>query len=74
MRAGTQLERSAMYNASRGTYNAQRYFMQGETKEDLQFTLEDLEKVNVGDNFTIVVNIKVLGRTININAYELSFI
>lgn len=47
-----------MYNASRDT-SARTYFLQGETKDDLQFTLDDLEKVNVGDDFTIVVTITV---------------
>jgi len=50
-----------MYNAVRGTRNARQYFLQpGENREDLLFTLDDLEKVGVGDNFTIVVNIKVI--------------
>ncbi|XP_059479361.1 hemocyte protein-glutamine gamma-glutamyltransferase-like [Neocloeon triangulifer] len=56
---GSQMERSAMYNAARGSKNAQRYLLQpGEAREDIKFTLSDLEKVNVGENFPIEVNIK----------------
>ncbi|CAB3369006.1 Hypothetical predicted protein [Cloeon dipterum] len=56
---GSQLERSTMYNAARGSTNARRYLLQpGEAREDLVFTLNDLDKINVGDKFEINVTIK----------------
>lgn len=58
---GTTMERTAMYNAVRGSTNARKFFFQpGESEEaDLTFALEDLDRVPIGDNFTIVVTIKV---------------
>ncbi|XP_012281740.1 hemocyte protein-glutamine gamma-glutamyltransferase [Orussus abietinus] len=56
---GSQAERLTLYRAVRGTERAKRFYsLPAPGKEDVEFDLEDLERVNIGDPFSVVVRIK----------------
>ena len=50
-----------MYNAVRGTARAKRFFHYPENaKEDVVFDLVELERVPIGDPFSVTVTIQVI--------------
>lgn len=56
---GTEAERLAVYNAVSGVPRAQElYQIPNKDKEDVSFDLVDIETVDFGKNFTVVVNIQ----------------
>lgn len=56
---GTEAERLTLYRAVRSTDVAKRFYsMPSPGKEDVEFDLEDLERVNIGQPFVVTVNIK----------------
>ncbi|KAF5296194.1 hypothetical protein FQA39_LY12648 [Lamprigera yunnana] len=67
---GTQAERVSLMNAVRGLQTAQTFFDVPQNHlEDVEFELVDLEKIKIGDDFDIVVNIKNKGNEVrNIRA------
>ncbi|XP_066591017.1 hemocyte protein-glutamine gamma-glutamyltransferase-like [Prorops nasuta] len=55
---GTEAERLTLYRAVRGTEIAKRFYsMPAPGKEDVEFDLVDLERVNIGEPFSVTVNI-----------------
>ena len=55
---GTEAERLTLYRAVRSTELAKRFYsMPSPGKEDVEFNLVDLERVSIGDPFTVTVNI-----------------
>ena len=56
---GTEAERLTLYRAVRSTDIAKKFYsMPSPGKEDVEFDLEDLERVNIGQPFVVTVNIK----------------
>nr|XP_023026500.1 hemocyte protein-glutamine gamma-glutamyltransferase-like [Leptinotarsa decemlineata] len=56
---GTKAERLALLNAVRGVEAAKRFYELPEAEmEDVQFDLQDLDRIKIGENFNIVVKIK----------------
>ncbi|XP_046746451.1 hemocyte protein-glutamine gamma-glutamyltransferase-like [Diprion similis] len=56
---GTQAERLTLYRAARCLDSARRSYAIPElTKEDCEFTLVDLDTVNIGEPFAVQVNVK----------------
>lgn len=56
---GTEAERLAVYNAVRGVPRAQElYEIPNKEEEDVFFDLVDIDTVDFGKNFTVVVNIQ----------------
>ncbi|KAK4873340.1 hypothetical protein RN001_015369 [Aquatica leii] len=56
---GTQAERVSLMNAVRGLQTAQSFFdVPADAKNDVDFDLIDLDKIKIGEDFDIVVNIK----------------
>ncbi|XP_050511341.1 hemocyte protein-glutamine gamma-glutamyltransferase [Diabrotica virgifera virgifera] len=56
---GSKAERLSLLNAVRGTEAAKRFFdMPDEETEDCEFTLQDLDQIKIGENFSVVVKIK----------------
>lgn len=55
---GTKGERLSLYNAVQKTTRAKRFYEMPETTpDDVQFTLTDLEKVDIGKPFTVVLQL-----------------
>ncbi|KAK0181356.1 hypothetical protein PV327_003648 [Microctonus hyperodae] len=55
---GSGDERLSLYRAVRSTPTAKRFFaVPAPENEDIEFKLVDLERVNIGDPFTVMVNI-----------------
>nr|CAD7425377.1 unnamed protein product [Timema monikensis] len=55
---GSATERLALMNAVRGVERAKRFYdLPSISREELEFELVDLDKVNIGDSFNVVVNI-----------------
>ncbi|CAK9825429.1 Hemocyte protein-glutamine gamma-glutamyltransferase [Anthophora retusa] len=56
---GTEAERMTLYRAVRNTEVAKRFYsMPSGAKEDVEFDLVDLERVNIGQPFAVIVHIK----------------
>ncbi|XP_003707216.3 hemocyte protein-glutamine gamma-glutamyltransferase-like isoform X1 [Megachile rotundata] len=56
---GTEAERLTLYRAVRSTEVAKRFYsLPSPGKEDVEFDLVDLERVNIGHPFAVTVNIK----------------
>lgn len=56
---GTELERLTLYRAVRSTELAKRFYsLPSPAKEDVEFDLVDIERVNIGEPFAVIVNIK----------------
>ncbi|KYN29601.1 Hemocyte protein-glutamine gamma-glutamyltransferase [Trachymyrmex cornetzi] len=56
---GTEVERLTLYRAVRSTEMAKRFYsMPSPGKEDVEFDLVELERVNIGEPFAVTVNIK----------------
>ncbi|XP_043784333.1 hemocyte protein-glutamine gamma-glutamyltransferase-like [Apis laboriosa] len=56
---GTELERLTLYRAVRSTELAKRFYsLPSPAKEDVEFDLVDIERVNIGQPFAVIVNIK----------------
>ncbi|XP_015604650.1 hemocyte protein-glutamine gamma-glutamyltransferase [Cephus cinctus] len=56
---GTKAERLTLYRAVRGTERAKRFYaLPSPAKEDVEFDLVDIDRVNIGQPFAVVVNIK----------------
>lgn len=56
---GTELERLTLYRAVRSTELAKRFYsLPSPAKEDVEFDLMDIERVNIGEPFAVIVNIK----------------
>ncbi|XP_076069414.1 hemocyte protein-glutamine gamma-glutamyltransferase-like isoform X2 [Oratosquilla oratoria] len=68
---GSAGERLAIHNAVRGYRRAQRYYeFNKDIKEDVEFDLVDIDKIEVGNTFTVKVIIKNLSnepRTVSAN-------
>nr|CAD7411873.1 unnamed protein product [Timema poppensis] len=55
---GSATERLALMNAVRGVERAKRFYeLPSISREELEFELVDLDKVNIGESFNVVVNI-----------------
>ncbi|KZC05406.1 PREDICTED: hemocyte protein-glutamine gamma-glutamyltransferase-like [Dufourea novaeangliae] len=56
---GTEAERLTLYRAVRSTEMAKRFYsLPSPGKEDVEFDLEDLERVNIGQPFAVTVHMK----------------
>ncbi|GAB1865095.1 Hemocyte protein-glutamine gamma-glutamyltransferase [Camponotus japonicus] len=56
---GTEVERLTLYRAVRSTEMAKRFYsLPSPGKEDVEFDLVELERVNIGEPFAVTVNIK----------------
>ncbi|XP_071559341.1 hemocyte protein-glutamine gamma-glutamyltransferase [Temnothorax nylanderi] len=56
---GTEVERLTLYRAVRSTEMAKRFYsLPSPGKEDVEFDLIELERVNIGEPFAVTVNIK----------------
>ncbi|XP_014477785.1 PREDICTED: hemocyte protein-glutamine gamma-glutamyltransferase-like [Dinoponera quadriceps] len=56
---GTEVERLTLYRAVRSTEMAKRFYsLPSPGKEDVEFDLVELERVNIGESFAVTVNIK----------------
>ncbi|XP_003692323.1 hemocyte protein-glutamine gamma-glutamyltransferase-like [Apis florea] len=56
---GTEFERLTLYRAVRSTELAKRFYsLPSPAKEDVEFDLVDIERVNIGQPFAVIVNIK----------------
>ncbi|XP_029165902.1 hemocyte protein-glutamine gamma-glutamyltransferase-like [Nylanderia fulva] len=56
---GTEVERLTLYRAVRSTEVAKRFYsLPSPGKEDVEFDLLELERVNIGEPFAVIVNIK----------------
>lgn len=56
---GTEVERLTLYRAVRNTELAKRFYsLPSPAKEDVEFDLVDIERVNIGQPFAVVVNMK----------------
>lgn len=57
--SGTEVERLTLYRAVRSTEMAKRFYsLPSPGKEDVEFDLVELERVNIGEPFAVTVNIK----------------
>lgn len=55
---GTEVERLTLYRAVRSTEMAKRFYsLPSPGKEDVDFDLVELERVNIGEPFAVTVNI-----------------
>ncbi|XP_075229333.1 hemocyte protein-glutamine gamma-glutamyltransferase-like isoform X2 [Lycorma delicatula] len=55
---GTPVERLSLYNGIRGTTRAKRFYELPDAAEsDVTFELVDITKINIGDNFSIIVKL-----------------
>lgn len=53
------MERLTLYRAVRSTELAKRFYsLPSPAKEDVEFDLVDIERVNIGQPFAVIVNIK----------------
>ena len=56
---GTEVERLTLYRAVRSSEMAKRFYsMPSPSKEDVEFDLVELERVNIGEPFAVIVDIK----------------
>ncbi|XP_033318648.1 hemocyte protein-glutamine gamma-glutamyltransferase-like [Bombus bifarius] len=56
---GTEVERLTLYRAVRNTELAKRFYsLPSPAKEDVEFDLVDIERVNIGQPFAVIVNMK----------------
>ncbi|XP_076766977.1 hemocyte protein-glutamine gamma-glutamyltransferase [Xylocopa sonorina] len=56
---GTEAERLTLYRAVRSTELAKRFYsMPSPAAEDVEFDLVDIERVNIGQPFAVIVNMK----------------
>ncbi|XP_060814180.1 hemocyte protein-glutamine gamma-glutamyltransferase-like [Bombus pascuorum] len=56
---GTEVERLTLYRAVRNTEMAKRFYsLPSPAKEDVEFDLVDIERVNIGQPFAVIVNMK----------------
>lgn len=56
---GTEDERMTLYNAVRRTERAKRFYaIPDPAKEDVEFDLVELDRVNIGEPFAVTVRIK----------------
>ncbi|XP_043278187.1 hemocyte protein-glutamine gamma-glutamyltransferase-like [Venturia canescens] len=56
---GTEAERLSLLRAVRSTQSAKKYYsLPAPNKEDVEFDLIDIERVKIGQPFTVTVNIK----------------
>ncbi|XP_050494484.1 hemocyte protein-glutamine gamma-glutamyltransferase-like [Bombus huntii] len=56
---GTEVERLTLYRAVRNTELAKRFYsLPSPAKEDVEFDLVDIERVNIGKPFAVIVNMK----------------
>lgn len=56
---GTEAERISLYNAVRGSELAKSFFQLPNSKlEDVEFDLVELERIKIGDDFSVKVHIK----------------
>lgn len=56
---GTEAERLSLLNAVRGTEAAKRFYALPEPElEDMEFDLQELDTIKIGENFNVVVKIK----------------
>lgn len=59
LHSGTEVERLTLYRAVRNTELAKRFYsLPSPAKEDVEFDLVDIERVNIGQPFSVVVNMK----------------
>lgn len=59
LRSGTEVERLTLYRAVRNTELAKRFYsLPSPAKEDVEFDLVDIERVNIGQPFAVIVNMK----------------
>lgn len=59
LHSGTEVERLTLYRAVRNTELAKRFYsLPSPAKEDVEFDLVDIERVNIGQPFAVVVNMK----------------
>ncbi|XP_056638436.1 hemocyte protein-glutamine gamma-glutamyltransferase-like [Diorhabda sublineata] len=54
---GSKAERLSLLNAVRGTEAAKRFYDMPEEMEDVEFTLQDLDRIKIGEDFSVVVRI-----------------
>lgn len=60
---GTKGERLSLYNAVRGTELAKSFYALPEPGlEDIHFELQEIDKIKIGDDFCLTVNIKNNGK------------
>ncbi|XP_060519546.1 hemocyte protein-glutamine gamma-glutamyltransferase isoform X2 [Cylas formicarius] len=66
---GTEAERLSLLNAVRGTEAAKRFYeMPSSALEDITFDLVDLDKINIGEDFSVVV--KVTNKSDNVRSIK----
>ena len=66
-REGSQAERLAIHNAVRGSKRAQLYYDYDENvKEDVGFDLEEIDKIEIGDEFRVRVSQSIMNLNITV--------